>query len=73
MGKSILIIGEDPALIDFTASYAPKNMSAAKIMDGLNGSVARLESAGHSAGTASYAGCGNSRAPGEGCACRKAL
>ncbi|WP_119272346.1 hypothetical protein [Taklimakanibacter deserti] len=49
MGKSILIIGEDPALIDFTASYAPKNMSAAKIMDGLNGSVARLEGVGHSA------------------------
>jgi len=26
--KSVLIIGEDPALIDFGAPDAPKNMSA---------------------------------------------
>ncbi|WP_149535659.1 hypothetical protein [Siccirubricoccus phaeus] len=49
MGKSILIIGEDPAEIDFDAPDAPKNMSAARIMDGLNGSLARLEAAGHAA------------------------
>jgi hypothetical protein len=50
MGKSILIIGEDPAEIDFDAPDAPKDMSAAKIMDGLNGSMARLRAAGHAAG-----------------------
>ncbi|MCO6415667.1 hypothetical protein JYK14_05675 [Siccirubricoccus sp. KC 17139] len=49
MGKSVLIIGEDPAEIDFDAPDAPKNMSAARIMEGLNGSLARLEAAGHSA------------------------
>jgi hypothetical protein len=48
MGKSILIIGEDPAQIDFDAPDAPKDMSAAKVMDGLNGSVTRLEAARHS-------------------------
>lgn len=49
MGRSILIIGEDPAQIDFDAPGAPKDMSAAKIMDGLNGSLARLKAAGHAA------------------------
>lgn len=49
MGKSILIIGEDPAHIDFDAPYVPKGMSATKVMDGLNDSVRRLEAAGHSA------------------------
>jgi hypothetical protein len=47
--KSVLIIGEDPALIDFDAPDAPKDMSAAKVMDGLNSSVARLQAAGHEA------------------------
>ena len=47
--KSVLIIGEDPALIDFDAPDAPKGMSAAKIVVGLNGSVARLQAAGHEA------------------------
>ena len=47
--KSVLIIGEDPALIDFDAPNAPKGMSAAKVMDGLNSSVARLQAAGHEA------------------------
>lgn len=49
MGRSILIIGEDPAQIDFDAPDAPKDMSAAKIMDGLTGSLARLETTGHAA------------------------
>ncbi len=49
MAKSVLIIGEDPALIDFDAPDAPEGMTAEKVMDGLNGSVARLEAAGHSA------------------------
>lgn len=47
--KSVLIIGEDPALIDFDAPDAPKDMSAKKIMAGLNGSVERLQAAGHEA------------------------
>jgi hypothetical protein len=49
MGKSVLIVGEDPAQIDFAAPSVPKGLSAAGIMDDLNGSVARLEAAGHSA------------------------
>jgi len=49
MGRSILIIGEDPAEIDFDAPGGPKDMSAEKIMDGLNGSAARLKAAGHTA------------------------
>lgn len=47
MGKSVLIIGEDPSQIDFDAPDAPKGMSAQKIMDGLNGSKERLIEAGH--------------------------
>ena len=47
--KRVLIIGEDPALIEFDAPDAPKDMSAAKVMDGLNGSVARLQAVGHEA------------------------
>lgn len=47
--KSVLIIGEDPALVDFDAPGMPAGMSAAKVMDGLNGSVARLREAGHAA------------------------
>ena len=47
--KNVLIIGEDPALIDFDAPDAPKDMSAEKVMTGLNGSVTRLQSAGHDA------------------------
>ena len=48
MGKSVLIIGQDPADIDFDAPDVPKGVSAATIMEGLNASVARLEGAGHS-------------------------
>jgi hypothetical protein len=47
--KSVLIIGEDPSLIDFDAPSAPKGMSAEKVMAGLNGSVHRLKAAGHGA------------------------
>ena len=46
---NILIIGEDPAQSDFDADDAPKDMSADKVMAGLNGSVERLEAAGHTA------------------------
>ena len=47
--KSVLIIGEDPALIDFNAPEVPKDLNAAKVMAGVNGSVARLQAAGHEA------------------------
>lgn len=48
-GKSVLIIGEDPSLVDFDAPSAPEDMSAEKVMAGLNGSVDRLKAAGHEA------------------------
>lgn len=47
MTKSVLIVGEDPDRIDFGAPGAPPNMSAQKVMDGLNGSRDRLIAAGH--------------------------
>jgi hypothetical protein len=47
MPQSVLIIGEDPALIDFSAPGAPPDMDADKVMRGLNGSRDRLEQAGH--------------------------
>lgn len=46
---SVLIIGEDPAQIDFDAPDAPKGMTAEKVTGGLDGSVARLQEAGHRA------------------------
>ena len=49
MPQSVLIIGEDPALIDFTALGAPPDMDADKVMGGLNGSRDRLQRAGHEA------------------------
>lgn len=48
-GKAVLIIGEDPSLVDFDAPGAPEGMSAEKVMAGLNGSVERLRAAGHAA------------------------
>ena len=49
MTKSVLIIGEDPRYIDFSAPDAPPGMSADKIMAGLNGSRDRLTNAGYDA------------------------
>src|ERR1700737_3646613 len=49
MPQSILIIGEDPTLIDFSAPEAPPDMSADKVMQGLNGSRDRLKRLGHDA------------------------
>lgn len=48
-GGTILIIGEDPSLIDFDAPGAPEDMSAEKVMAGLNGSMDRLNAAGYDA------------------------
>lgn len=47
--QSVLIIGEDPNLIDFSAPGAPPDMDAKKVMDGLNGSRDRLQAMGHDA------------------------
>lgn len=49
MGKTILIIGEDPEQIDFDAPDAPEGMTAEKVRDGLTGSRDRLNAAGHEA------------------------
>jgi hypothetical protein len=49
MPQFVLIIGEDPDLIDFSAPYAPPNMDAHKVMEGLNGSHDRLKGLGHEA------------------------
>lgn len=49
MTKAVLIIGEDPALIDFSAPGVPPDMSAEKVMSGLNDSRDRLERAGYEA------------------------
>lgn len=49
MPSSILIIGEDPAGIDFSAPDAPPGMTAQKITDGLEGARDRLRAAGHRA------------------------
>ncbi|MBR0656742.1 hypothetical protein [Plastoroseomonas arctica] len=47
MPKTILIIGEDPAEIDFDAPGTPKDVSAETITSGLEGSVARLRADGY--------------------------
>jgi hypothetical protein len=49
MPQSILIIGEDPAFVDFSAANVPPGMSADKVIGGLNGSRDRLEGPGHHA------------------------
>jgi len=46
MPQSILIVGEDPTLIDFAAAGVPPDMDADKVMQGLNGSRDRLERLG---------------------------
>jgi len=47
VAKAVLIIGEDPKLVDFSAPGVPSNMSVEKVMDGLNGSRERLEGLGY--------------------------
>jgi hypothetical protein len=49
MPQSVLIIGEDPDLIDFSAPGMPPNMNARKVMEGLNGSRDRLKGLGYEA------------------------
>ena len=47
MAKSVLIIGEDPQYIDFSAPKGPRGMTAETILAGLDGARDRLVSAGH--------------------------
>jgi hypothetical protein len=49
MPQFVLIIGEDPDLIYFSAPGVPPDMDAHKVMEGLNGSRARLKGLGHEA------------------------
>jgi hypothetical protein len=46
MAKSVLIIGEDPSLVDFEAPDAPEGMSAERVMAGLNSAADRLRAQG---------------------------
>jgi hypothetical protein len=45
--QSVVIVGEDPALIDFSAPGSPPDMNAEKVMQGLGASQNRLERAGY--------------------------
>lgn len=47
MTRAILIVGEDPALIDF--SETPPGVTAQSITEGLEGARDRLKAAGHEA------------------------
>ena len=49
MPQSVLIIGEDPDFIDFSAQGVPPKMDARKVMEGLNGSRDRLKGLGYKA------------------------
>ncbi len=49
MPQSVLIIGEDPNFIDFSAQGVPPKMDARKVMEGLNGSRDRLKGLGYKA------------------------
>lgn len=46
MAKSVLIIGEDPQHLDFSAPYMPPGLSGRKIMADLDGARDRLANAG---------------------------
>lgn len=49
MPASVLIIGEDPELIDFSAPGLPPGLDAAAVRRGLEASRDRLRQAGHAA------------------------
>jgi len=49
MPQSVLIIGEHPDRIDFSAPGVPPGMSAQKVTEGLRGSRERLKGLGHEA------------------------
>jgi hypothetical protein len=47
MPQAILIIGEDPELVDFSAPGMPPNMSAQTVMEGVGAATDRLKRLGH--------------------------
>jgi hypothetical protein len=47
MPQAILIIGEDPELVDFSAPGVPPNMSAQTVMEGVGAATDRLKRLGH--------------------------
>ena len=47
MPQFVLIIGEDPDLIDFSAPGVPPNMSAQTVMEGVGAATDRLKRLGH--------------------------
>jgi hypothetical protein len=49
VAKAILIVGEDPARIDFNAPDAPPGVTAESIVSGLEGARDRLRRLGHTA------------------------
>jgi hypothetical protein len=46
MAKSVLVIGEDPQYLDFSAPYMPPGSSARRIIEGLDVARDRLVNAG---------------------------
>ena len=47
MPQAILIIGEDPELVDFSAPGVPPNMSVQTVMEGVGAATDRLKRLGH--------------------------
>lgn len=47
MPHSVLVIGEDPNLVDFSAPGIPPGMSASTVFAGVDASVGRLKGLGH--------------------------
>jgi hypothetical protein len=50
MPQAVLIIGEDPELVDFSAPGVPPNMSAKTVMEGIGAAMDRLTGLGHEVG-----------------------
>jgi len=50
MPQAVLIIGEDPELVDFSAPGVPPNMSAKTVMEGVGAATDRLTGLGHEVG-----------------------
>ena len=47
MPQAVLIIGEDPELVDFSAPGVPPNMSAKTVMEGVRVATDRLKGLGN--------------------------
>jgi hypothetical protein len=49
MTQSVLFIGEDPELIEFSGPGVPPNMDACKVLEGLNALRDRLQALDYAA------------------------